>query len=1025
MKAAEIAIRRPITTIMIYVALALVGLISLRLLPLEKFPDIEFPGIFIQIPFEASTPEEVEQVITRPVEEALATLSGVKRMRSWSRENGAELFLEFGWEQEVSAKGIEARAKVDAIRGSLPADLERILVFTGSTGDQPIMNLRISADRDLSDAYELLDRLVKRRVERVDGVSRVELYGVNPREIRILLSADRIAAHGLDLFQLRELLQKSNFSVSAGRLTDGSQRLNVRPIGEFRSVDEVRNIIVDGANLRLRDVADIELRQPDRFDGRHLDRKYAIGLDVYKQPGANLVDVARRVTAEVERATDHPQMAGIQMFELESAADGVTSSLSDLLKAGALGALLAFVVLYLFLRNLTTTGIVVLAVPISVLITLGAMYFLGISLNVMSMMGLILAVGMLVDNGVVVTESIFRYRAMMPDEPLKATLAGVREVWLAVIAGTLTSIIVFVPIVFGAKVDITVFLTHVAIAICAALIASLLIAQTLIPMLASRIRAPKPRSATSVLERFTDRYVRTIAWTLSRPRNRWLTAGAMVLVIGSAALPVTQMTFDMFPQEAGRKLLLEYHIEGKHPVAQTEAAVDRIEEYLYANREAFDIRNVYSYYAEERAQSTLLLVPEDEASVKTSEVIERVMENLPEIVIGKPSFKFDQQGGSEGFSIQVTGESTQVLKKLSREVVRLLESVDGLTDVRPEGGTSDVEIQVQVDRQRAALLGLDPETVARAVSVALRGEKLRDFRGEDGEVDVRLAFRASDRQSLEQLSDLPLYTVEGERVPLGSVASLEVVSGLQEIQRLDRKTAAVVTANLDDTSKEEVQPDVERLLNAYSFPPGYGWKFGRGFEQADETQQIMVQNILLGVALIFLVMAALFESTTYPLCIITSIAFSFIGVFWFFFLTGTTFSFMAMIGLMILIGVVVNNGIVLVDHINNLRREGMPRNEAVIQGGRDRLRPILMTVATTIVGLIPLAVSSTKVGGDSIGWPPYFPMARAIIGGLAFSTVTSLLLVPFIYVLLDDLQRWGRKVMATARRDTPAAAPGL
>ncbi len=1025
MKATELAIRRPITTIMIYVALAVVGLISLRLLPLEKFPDIEFPGIFIQIPFEASTPEEVEQVITRPVEEALATLSGVKRMRSWSRENGAELFLEFGWEQEVSAKGIEARAKVDAIRDSLPADLERILVFTGSTGDQPIMNLRISADRDLSDAYDLLDRLVKRRVERVDGVSRVELYGVNPREIRILLSADRIAAHGLDLFQLRELLQKSNFSVSAGRLTDGSQRLNVRPIGEFRSIDEVRDIIVDGANLRLRDVADVELRQPDRFDGRHLDRKYAIGLDVYKQPGANLVEVARRVTAEVERATDHPQMAGIQLFELESAADGVTSSLSELLKAGALGASLAFIVLFLFLRNLTTTGIVVLAVPFSVLITLGAMYFLGISLNVMSMMGLILAVGMLVDNGVVVTESIFRYRTMMPDQPHKATLAGVREVWLAVIAGTLTSIIVFVPVVFGAKVDITVFLTHVAIAICVALTASLLIAQTLIPMLAARIRAPAPRPAASVLGRFTERYVRTITWTLARPRNRWLTAGAMLLVVASAILPIKLMTFDMFPQEAGRKLLLEYHIEGKHPVDRTEAAVDLIEDYLYANREAFDIRNVYSYYAEERAQSTLLLVPEEEATVKTSEIIERVMQNLPEIVIGNPSFKFDQQGGSEGFSIQVTGESTEVLKQLSREVVRLLESVEGLADVRPEGGTSDMEIQVQVDRKRAALLGLDPETVARAVSVALRGEKLRDFRGEDGEVDVRLAFRASDRQSLEQLSDLPLYTADGERVPLGSVARLEIVSGLQEIQRLDRKTAAVVIANLNDTSKEEVQPEVERLLNAYSFPPGYGWKFGRGFEQADETQQIMVQNILLGVALIFLVMAALFESTTYPLCIITSIAFSFIGVFWFFFLTGTTFSFMAMIGLMILIGVVVNNGIVLVDHINNLRRGGMPRNEAVVQGGRDRLRPILMTVATTIVGLIPLAVSTTKVGGDSIGWPAYFPMARAIIGGLAFSTVTSLLLVPFIYVLLDDLQRWGRKVMATARRDTPAAASGL
>ena len=292
------AIARPVTTVMIFVALALVGIVSARLLPLEKFPDIQFPGIFINIPYPGSTPEEVEQLITRPVEEALATLSGVARMQSVSRPDNSQIFLQFGWDQDVAAKGIEARAKVDAIRHQLPADVRRVLVYTGSTSDQPILNLRISSERDLSDAYTMLDRQLKRRLERIEGVSRVTLYGVDQREIRILLNADRVAAHGVDLNALRELLERSNFSVSAGRLTDGHQRFSVRPIGELSSVDEVRNILVR-ENLRLQDIAEVELRSPERIHVRYLDRKYSIGLDVFKQPGANLVDVSRRVKQEV------------------------------------------------------------------------------------------------------------------------------------------------------------------------------------------------------------------------------------------------------------------------------------------------------------------------------------------------------------------------------------------------------------------------------------------------------------------------------------------------------------------------------------------------------------------------------------------------------------------------------------------------------------------------------------------------------------------------------------------------------
>ncbi len=1020
MKHTETALRRPVTTVVVFVALSLVGLLASRLLPLEKFPDIEWPGIYIYIPYEGSTPEEIEQLITRPVEEALATLSGIKRMRSTSGEDQAQIELEFDWDQSMAVKGIEARAKLDSVRHLLPDDVRRVFVFTGSLADQPVLQLRISSDRDLSDSHELLDRLLKRRLERLEGVSRVELQGVDAREVRILLRADAIAAYGVDLGALRTLLARSNFAVSAGQVTTDGQRMNIRPIGEFRSLDEIRGLQINESGLRLGDVAEVSLHTPERNYGRRLDKKYAIGVAVSKSTGANLVEVTDRVIAEVEEIGKLPQMQGINIFPLDNQGESVRESLSDLLDAGLIGGLLAIAVLYLFVRQVTTTLIVVASVPFSLLITLGALYFAGLSLNILSMMGLMLAVGMLVDNAVVVTESIFRHRSEDPDNPSAATLSGVREVGLAVIAGTTTTIIVFLPIIFGTKSDISVFLTHVAITIVVALLASLAIAQTLVPMLAARVAIPKNQGNGPVMGRLTRGYVNALGWQLRHP---WWTALGIALIcaIGVMPLPLNLVKFDMFPQDAGRRLNMPYHIEGEHSLEKVESAVDQIETYLYDNQEAFDIRSVYSYYDQGFAVSTILLTDEEEATRPTPEIIEAIMENLPTIAIGKPSFDWNQQGGGEGFSLQVSGDSTQVLNEIGNELMRALSSIEGLDRVRTDGEAGEREIRISVDRDRAAIAGLDAATVAQSVSIALRGENLREFRGEFGEVAVRLAFRDNDRQSLEQLADLPLFTPAGERVALGTVARLTVGRAPVSIRRTDRQTSVILSANLaDGTSLDAVRPRVEGLMGQIDLPPGYTWKFGRGFERNDETQAMMTMNLLLGIACIYLVIAALFESLLLPFSIILgSIVFSILGVFLFFAATGTTFSFMAMIGIMILIGVVVNNGIVLVDHVNNLRLQGATRRDAIVQAGRDRLRPILMTVATTIVGLVPLALGTTQIGGDG---PPYYPMARAIIGGLAFSTVVSLLVVPALYVYFDNLAARVRRVIRRALADRPPRA---
>ena len=531
MKLTEIAMRRPVTTVVVFVALSLIGLLASRLLPLEKFPDVEFPGMFIQIPYDGSTPEEIERLITRPVEEALATLSGVEQMFSSSSENQAQIFMRFGWDQEMGAKGIEARAKVDGIRHLLPSDVRRILVFTGSLGDQPVLQLRISSERDLSNSFEMLNRLLTRRLERIEGVSQVQLQGVDPREVRILLQPDQLAAHGVDIGAIRDLLVRSNFAVSAGKITAGEQRFSVRPSGEFRSIDEIRNLAVNAAGLRLSDVAEVTLRTPERNYGRHLDQKYAVGVAVSKSTGANMVDVTDRVIEAVEEIGELPEMQGINIFPLDNQGDSVRESLSDLLNAGTIGGLLAIFVLYLFLRQTTTTLIVTASVPFSLLITLGVLYFAGLTLNILSMMGLMLAIGMLVDNAVVVTESIFRHRAKHPGEPYKATIEGVNEVGTAVVAGTATTIIVFAPMVVGEQSDIFVFLQHVALTIIVALCASLLIAKTLVPMLAARVAIPpQPKSGTR-MARMTSSYAKSLEWIM---QHRWWTALALRWFVLSA-----------------------------------------------------------------------------------------------------------------------------------------------------------------------------------------------------------------------------------------------------------------------------------------------------------------------------------------------------------------------------------------------------------------------------------------------------------------------------------------------------------
>jgi hydrophobic/amphiphilic exporter-1 (mainly G- bacteria), HAE1 family len=986
------ALSRPVTICMLFLSMLVFGIIASRLLPLEKFPGIDIPQIFINVPYSNATPTEIERLITRPVEEALATVTGVKEMRSWSNENNAEISLEFNWEENINSKSIEVRERLDSIRHLLPKDVERVLVFQFNTNDMPIFQLRISSERDLAMAYDLLERQIKRPLERVSGVSKVELYGVEKRQVVIRLNPDKMRALNIDAAAVVRALQANNFAMTAGELRNSDNSILVKPVGEYGQLEEIAALPLR-PGLSLREVATVQLELPKREDGRHLDQTYAVGMNVFKESGANLVDVARRAMAVVEAADKDPAFNGISLYVMDDTAKGVTTSLADVLSAGGIGALLSFAVLYMFLRHLGTTMVVVLAVPVSICIALGVMYFLGYSLNILSMMGLMLAIGMLVDNAVVVTESIFRERALGGDVKA-ATARGVRRVSLAVVAGTATTAIVFLPNIVGQKMQLTIFLEHVAIAICLCLAVSLLMALTLIPLLTTGLKVqPVKEHQAGAVER---RYSKILSWVMYHPR--WSSLIAVLLLV-SIVIPMGAVSGGDDDNEDRDRIFLNYNFQGNYAIEEVEAEVTRMENFLYANKDRFDLESVYSYYRAGYANSILILKPE--LTQPLNQLKDTIREEWPALVRAKPSFGWGNNGGLQ---VHLLGNSTEVLLKLAEDIEPMLAGIEGLEDVSSEIARGQQEIQITLKLEQLQRHGLSAQQVAQAVALALRGTNLRTFRTvEQGELLMRVLYDEKVSHSLAELSALPILNRNGVVITLQQLAELNTAPRLDQIRRFDRQTGIAVRMNLaKDYKMDKAREDIKKVMDQLALPAGYRWSFQGSFQRQDESQQVMMVNMLLAVAMIYIVMAALFESLLLPTAVIGSLLFSLVGVFWTFLFTGTSMGIMGMIGMLVLMGIVVNNGIVLVDRINQDRQEqpDIPLQQLIIHASESRLRPILMTVATTVLGLLPLALGGTQIGGDG---PSYAPMAIAIIGGLLFSTLTSLVLVPLTYWGLVNL----------------------
>ncbi|MCM2338028.1 MAG: efflux RND transporter permease subunit, partial [Lysobacter sp.] len=735
MSIAELSIRRPITTVMFFVTLVVVGLIAAIRLPLEAFPSVSFPVIFMQMPYQGSTPEEVERTLVRPSEEALATLPGIRNIQSTATANGANIMVLFSdWERDVKIAASEARERIDAIRNDLPDELTRIFVGNASTDDEPVLAIRLASQTlDLSKSYDLIDRELKRRIERVPGVAQVRVSGATANEVEVAIDPQRLTAHGLSLDDLNRRLRDLNFSVSAGQVTDGGQRLRVQPVGELESLEQLRELVLSG-NVRLGDVAEVHLKPARNDMGRRLDGRPAVGLDVFKERSANLVEVSRQVLAEVERIQSEPSMRGIQVKIINDQGAVVTDSLLELAEAGAIGLVLSVIVLYFFLRHWPSTLMVSLAIPICFIMTLGFMYFAGVTLNILSMMGLLLAVGMLVDNAVVVVESIYQEREKNPGNPRLASILGTRHVAIALSAGTLCHCIVFVPNLFGERNVLAIYLSQIAITISVSLLASWLVAVSLIPMLSARLKTPPAlTSRTGVIHRFQERYAKLLHWSLAHRGKSLL---GVFLMVAISVAPVMFTKYNMFGGDEEAETEIGYQWNGSYTVEQMSSEVARVEDFLDARRKDYHITQIYSWFSEQGWGGTRVTFDEGYKG-ELKPLVDRISKELPKsararLIVGRQG----DGGGGPPKSVQfrLVGDSTQVLNDIARDILPVLERRPELRDVRVDTGDRNQEVQVRIDRERAASFGFTTEQVGTFVGMALRGARLRDFRRDDTEV---------------------------------------------------------------------------------------------------------------------------------------------------------------------------------------------------------------------------------------------------------------------------------------------------
>ncbi len=1034
----RLALTRPVTVLMSLSALLVIGVIAYLQIPVELMPaGFTPPFLGVYTPYPNANPEEVEQLIARPIEEVVRTIKGLKSVNTSSRANGCWTFLRFNQNADMDLAYSQLRDRIDRVKPDLPDDVDRLYIRKWNDDDQAIMWIALIPDKPLEDPYYFTENLIKKPLERIDGVANVEINGADEKSIQIRIHQDQIKGYRINLYNVISTLRQDNFAISSGDVRDGGREIFVRSVGKFHTLEDIRNIPIKGSNILLKDVADIIYDVPEKSWTQRINGKAAIQLGIYKESMANTVDLCNRVKDMFEtRFANDPRLKDFKVEFLFNQGDYILESVDNLQSAAVWGGMFSFIVLFFFLRRFRMTIMLNLAIPLSLLFALTALYFMGWTLNLITMMGMMISVGMVVDNSIVVLENIYRKRSKGADN-ITAAAQGTSEVSLAVTMATFTTIVVFLPmILMNGEAGFRFYMLRIGVPVMISLVASLIVAMVFIPLAATRIVSTRKVQEPKIIGKVTGWYKRLLSLSLTHRMETFVVLLLMLFSLQFAMSNVGQ-TDNMQGNINDFRIFLD--MPENYSLNDADRVVKMVEDSITSKAYRYNLKTIDSRFRHNRARLQVFLNPEesenwyqaifnagknllgiqDTTLMARDAVVEDVKNRIPKLpgITVRTTWRQSSGGDDASVNINLYGDDTQKLAELSKEVERRLSTIHEIISVETDREKGSDEIHLLVNRDKLRKYGINPQEITGTIMYALRGIQLPKFQTEDREINMLIQLQEKDRANLQQLKNITFFSKSGKEIPLASLVKIVIQKGFGSISRENGKTFLAVKASTTSQDLDAVQHKIDKVMAGFEMPYGYKWNKGARFRDIEEQNTSQWAAVVLAITFVFLLMGILFESFVLPLSVIISIPFSFVGAYWLLYITGTPFDMMSGIGLVILIGVVVNNAIVLIDLVNRLRKEGYSRTDALLEGGTNRLRPILMTAFTTIGGLIPMALGNAKMIGIS-----YKPMGLTIIGGLMLSTLVSLVAVPWSYTLFDDMSNYFKRVVGGVIRKKE---PGL
>jgi len=1054
---ARFSLRHPIMVLMLLISVVVFGVIGIYRMPVKFLPEMDFPFIRVFIPYPGATPIQVEKEIAKPAEGEFRTIPGLRRISTFSSSEGCAINMRFDDRMDMPTASAEVRDRMERLKLQLPKDVDKMLLQRHSTNSLPVMAFAVFRGGDEAEFIHLIRTVLRPRLARLPGVADVAIFASKPEpEVLIQFDQERLRANNIALYQVLAGLQTANVNVPVGSLNDGNLKYYVRVAGELNRPELLADLVISPTGLRLKDVAEVGFQTREMQGHYDTDGKGGAFILIRKESEANTVETCRGVEREIEAIKLDPVFEDTGSLIFFNQADLIDFALDSLILEGQGGALMAIIVLYAFLLRLRPTLVVTMAIPVSLVAAIGFMYLIGMTLNVITMVSLIVAVGMLVDDAIVVIENIYRYHQNGMNLR-DASERGASEVAVAVTASTLTILVVFVPVFYMQSGDMATHMKQFAVPMSSSLIASLFVAFTLIPLATAHMRDIKwfeawrarrraraeQRSNTLVGRIFSVHpftwLTKVYAWFLDLAiSNRLASALAICgLMVLTYYLPFQRVGMQEMPTLDMKQVDVQVIHDQSFDLAAARETYDMLKEILNQHREELGIKNVFTHFVPADGACTIYLkkdedyLPGETSRYTTKQVAAILGERIPKLMPGReikvvmPTPDDDGGGGQRGggagtVSVRFSGDDSAKLEELANAFAIEMAKLPNLQDVKVNQERLKEEIQLSIDQALAADSGISPLVVARTVDIALRGNQLMPLKQGGREYPVWAQFREEDRKSRSNLDNVTVAGATGSLVTLNQLVEYDRALSPATIIRFNGRNIMGVSARVTTDILSDVHRDVARLIQSYEMPQGYAVDLGDEFDNIKNDMANFAVTIFFAILLVYIVMAALFESLLMPLSILVSIPLAFVGVYWGLFILNTPLDTIGIIGCILMVGVVVRNGIVIVDHINLLRKEGTPRHQAIVQAGRDRFRPVVMTALTTILGVLPLAFEATA--GSTVS---FVSLGRSFICGLTSGTILTLLIVPLFYTLIEDIKdatgSFFRLLRMIGKPPTPAA----